>query len=233
MQQAQQVRLALDELIRRLLRVREQRIQVLQRVVGVAGIVNELVRRDLHVEAAQVAWDFLHHLQEGGGDVPEGRELDLDAADDVGFDDVVEGLEALERLPLERELAVAAVFGEEGFGFGELGFVARLLVGQDDDGFVFVVALAEEVVDFAVELLARFEEPFELGQFLEELGLLVAFLLREVRASFLGVAEETAAELVEGCRCFGDLFGEAGMKGADDGSLEFIEFRLFALLFFL
>ncbi len=192
MQQTQQVRLALDELIRRLLRVREQGIEILQRVVGVARVVVELVRRDLDVEAAQVGGDLLEDLEQGGGDVPEGGQLDLDAADDVGFDDVVEGFEAPKRFLLEGEFAVQRVGGEEGFGFGELAFVARLLVGEDDDGFVFVVALAQEVVYFPVELLAGLEEPFQLGQFLEELGLLVAFFLREVRASFLGVVEEPA-----------------------------------------
>ncbi len=123
---------------------------------------------------------------------------------------------------MELGEAVAGVGGEERFCFCLFGRVGAS-VGEEDDGFVELVALGEEVVDGAVGGFAGFEEPFEHGEAFEEFGFFVAFFLGEVGGGGLCVGEQGGGEGVEGGGCGGDTGGVQGVEGGDDCFLEEVE----------
>ena len=188
-------------------------------------VLHDLGARHQHVESVQPvrARHLLQHRLQGGRDVPEGRDLRLDAAGDVGLDDGAEGVPAREGGGLVREVAGAGVAVEEGGGVGEFVVVGGLGVGAEDDLFVFGVAGGEEVVGVAVEGFARFEEPFELRELFQQFRLLVAFHLRGVGGGGGGVGAEAGAEGLEGGGGAGDEGGVEGVYGGDDGGLEEVE----------
>lgn len=207
----------------------EEGVEVAEGVVPVGGVLVDLGAGDEDVESAQAvrgAGDLLQKAHQGGRDVPEGGDLNLHAAGDVLVDDRQESFKAGQSGLLVRDPAADGILLEEAFRVRLLFTVARLEVGQEDDGLVFLVALTEQVVGLTVEVLSRFEEPFELREFLEEFGLLIAFFLREIRGVRLGVGGEAGGEGVEGGGSFGDTLGEDGVQRREDTGLEEIKFGL-------
>lgn len=211
MQQTEQIHLTLYELVRRALRVRQEGAEVLQGMFVVRRVLGVLLGRDLDLQRLQVLRHAGQHPAEGRSNVPKGRELDLDAARDVGFDDVQEGLVPRGFLRGELGAAVLRVAFEEARRFLVFGLVARLLVRKQDDGPVFAVALREEVVCLPVQGFPGFEQPFQLRQLLEEFWLLIPFFLRRVGAGLLCVGEEAAAQFFDGGVGFRDAVGEEGV----------------------
>jgi hypothetical protein len=248
--------LTLNKLIRTAFSMQQQRVKILHRKQAVGGVLLQFFARDMYAcpgislvtrgctsalpvpcrcELSLILGilvrDHLANSEEAGGDVPKGGEVGFHAAEDVVFDYRMEGFVAGKGFGFEGAGAVAGVAGEEGGGFTHLVFVVGLLVGEGDDGLVFGVAVGEEAEEFAVEVFACFEEPFELGELLEEFGAFVAGGLGGVGVVQLGVVLEFGLEFVEVVGGFGDAVVEEVVERVEDDVLEGVEFGLDAAFF--
>ncbi|KAG7149106.1 hypothetical protein HYQ46_001991 [Verticillium longisporum] len=126
-QQAEQVGLRLDELVRALLGVQHKAEEVLQRVLVIRRVLLVLLRRNLHPEAssAEVSRHLVEQPAEWGRNVPERRQLHLDAAHDVLLHDVLKRPRPLEDLVGKGQLSLRRILGEEGLGGPYLFLVIR------------------------------------------------------------------------------------------------------------
>lgn len=196
-QQALQVRLGLDELVRALLGVQQQAEQVLQRVAVVHRVLVVLGGGDLDAEpGAERRGDLVEQAPQRRRDVPERVELHGDAAADGVLDGGPELPGALQGLAGGRRAPLGRVLGEEGLGAPQLLAVAADPVRDEHHVAVAVVAVRQQVVDLAVQRLARLEDPLEQRQLLQQLRLLVPFLLRQVRVVGRRRREQPRPQLV-------------------------------------
>ena len=139
-----------------------------------------LLWRNVDVQTCQIIRNASYHLQQTRRNIPERGQLVFNSTADVLLHRMLKILVPLQCVVGRDELPLTAVFTEERHRLIDLALQTLDPVRRQNYLGILLAAFGVQVEHLLVQLLARFEEPFQQCHLLKPFWLFIAFFLRLV-----------------------------------------------------